>query len=105
MRDMNAMRDGATRTARDVATAARDMADATRGGVVRAAGYARTQAVRASERAGDLASDAGAAIEDLTSEARGTAVRARDWISAHPLHVLAGTMAVGYALGRVLFRK
>src|SRR6185369_6609333 len=56
MRDMNAMRDEATRTrtARDVATAARDMADATRGGVARAAGYARTQAVRASERAGDL---------------------------------------------------
>jgi len=106
MRDMNAMRDEATRTrtARDVATAARDMADATRGGVARAAGYARTQAVRASERAGDLATHAGAAIEDLTSGARGAAGRGRDWISAHPLHVLAGTMALGYVLGRILFR-
>lgn len=105
MRDRNAMRDDATRTGRAVASAARDMADATRSSVARAAGYARTQAMRASERAGDLATDAGAAIEDLTSEARGAATRVRDWISAHPLHVIASTIAAGYVLGRILFRK
>jgi len=108
MRDMSAMREDASRAARDVATAARDtareVAEVTRGGVVRAADYARTQAVRASERAGDLASDAGAAVEDWTDRAREGAVRARTWVNAHPLQVLAATVAVGYVLGWVLFR-
>ena len=108
MRDMSAMREDASRAARDAAAAARDtardVAETTRGGVVRAADYARTQAIRASERAGDLASDATATVEDWTDSAQRGVVRARAWIDAHPLQVLAGTVAVGYVLGRVLFR-
>ena len=109
MRDMNAMREDATRTARDVASAARetalDAAEATREGMARAADYARIQAVRASERVGHLASDAGAAVEDWTAGARRGVVRARAWINAHPLQVLAGTVALGYVLGRIVFRS
>jgi hypothetical protein len=106
---MSAMREDATRTARDVTTAARETAldavEATREGMARAADYARTQAGRASERVGHLASDAGAAVEDWTTGARRGVVRARAWINAHPLQVLAGTVAVGYVLGGILFRS
>ena len=105
MRGMNAMRDDATtRSAREAASTARGIADATRDGMACAADRARLQAARISRRATELAGDAGAAVEAWTADARDAATRSGEWITAHPLQVLAATVTAGYVLGRILFR-
>jgi ElaB/YqjD/DUF883 family membrane-anchored ribosome-binding protein len=101
---MYAMRDDATRSAREAASTVRDLADATRDGMACAADRARAQAARISRRAAELAGDAGAAMEAWTADARAAATRSGDWITGHPLQVLAATVTLGYVLGRIVFR-
>jgi ElaB/YqjD/DUF883 family membrane-anchored ribosome-binding protein len=75
----------------------RGLTDATRENVARMTEYARLQADRMSERAGDLAEGAGAALDTWTSQTRG-------YVRAHPLQAMAITVAAGYLLGRI-FRR
>jgi hypothetical protein len=92
------MRDGNIGTMmNEVATTARDVADATRETALLAGAYARDRAGVVSSRARDLAADAAEAVEDWTSGVHG-AVRAR------PLYILAAAVGLGYLLGRVLRR-
>ena len=75
----------------------RGLADATRDSVARATEYARTQVDRMSERAGDLAEDAGTTVDKWSAHAS-------SYLRSHPLRTLAITAAMGYVLGRVFWR-
>ena len=81
----------AVRTAQDVAE--------------RAGSYVQQQVAQLSDRAQDLARDAGDRLKDYTGRPLDAWVaETRAFVRAHPLQVLAGTIAVGYVLGKLVRR-
>jgi ElaB/YqjD/DUF883 family membrane-anchored ribosome-binding protein len=81
----------AVRTAQDVAE--------------RAGSYVQQQVTQLSDRAQDLARDANDRLKEYTGRPLDAWVaETRSFVRAHPLQVLAGTIAVGYILGKIVRR-
>lgn len=81
----------AVRTAQDVAE--------------RAGSYMQQQMAQLSDRAQDLARDASDRLKDYTGRPLDAWVAdTRAFVRAHPLQVLAGTIALGYVLGKLVRR-
>jgi ElaB/YqjD/DUF883 family membrane-anchored ribosome-binding protein len=81
----------AARTAQDVAE--------------RAGSYVQQQMAYVSDRAQDLARQANDRMRDYTGRPLDAWVAdTRTFVRAHPLQVLAGTIALGYVLGKLVRR-
>jgi ElaB/YqjD/DUF883 family membrane-anchored ribosome-binding protein len=86
------------RSTREVVSAAQDVAE-------RAGAYLQARMTRASAQAQDLAQDANARIERLTGQSIDAwLAQARSFVRERPLQAVAGTVALGYVLGKILVR-
>jgi len=70
----------------------------------RAGVYVQKQLGEVSERTRELARTLGQSVQQYGDRSADVWSDARDYVRTHPLQVLAGLVAVGYVLGKVMLR-